>query len=118
MDKTKVEESAAAADTAAEIGGNIAGVVHAATERASSAIHDVAATVGSAASDAATRGVEAARDYVGWQNLQSGADYVGKQGAQALDYVRRNTAEQPWVALLIAGAVGYALAYLVHHRPG
>jgi ElaB/YqjD/DUF883 family membrane-anchored ribosome-binding protein len=38
------------------------------------------------------------------------------QGARASEYVSRNTAEQPLLALLIAGAIGYGLAYMVHGR--
>jgi hypothetical protein len=42
------------------------------------------------------------------------AKEVYRQGARAGEYVSRNTAEQPLLALLVAGAVGYALAYLIH----
>jgi hypothetical protein len=37
-----------------------------------------------------------------------------RQGARAGEYVSRNTAEQPLLALLIAGAVGYGIAYMIH----
>lgn len=36
------------------------------------------------------------------------------QGARASQYVSRNTAEQPLLALLIAGAIGYGIAYMIH----
>jgi hypothetical protein len=39
-----------------------------------------------------------------------------QQGAQAADQLGRSTADQPLLALLIAGAVGYAVAYLIHAR--
>jgi len=39
-----------------------------------------------------------------------------RQGARAGEYVSRNTAEQPLLALLIAGAVGYGIAYMIHRR--
>src|SRR3954453_11487757 len=42
----------------------------------------------------------------------SGALY--EQGARAGDYVSRNVNEYPLPALLVAGAVGYGLAYLIH----
>jgi hypothetical protein len=42
----------------------------------------------------------------------SGALY--QQGARAGDYVSRNVNEYPLPALLVAGAVGYGLAYLIH----
>jgi hypothetical protein len=38
------------------------------------------------------------------------------QGARATEYVSSNTAEQPLLALLIAGAIGYGIAYLIHGR--
>jgi len=39
-----------------------------------------------------------------------------QQGAQAAEYLSRNTAKQPLLALLVAGAVGYAIAYMIHSR--
>ncbi len=38
------------------------------------------------------------------------------QGAQAAEYVSRDTAEQPLLALLVAAAVGYGIAYMIHAR--
>ena len=38
------------------------------------------------------------------------------QGSQSGEYLRRFVAQQPLTALLIAGAIGYTLAYLIH-RP-
>jgi ElaB/YqjD/DUF883 family membrane-anchored ribosome-binding protein len=38
------------------------------------------------------------------------------QGTQSGEYVRRYTSQQPIAALLIAGAIGYTLGYLIH-RP-
>ena len=39
-----------------------------------------------------------------------------KQGMKAGDYLSQSTAEQPLLALLLAAAVGYGIAYLVHRR--
>jgi ElaB/YqjD/DUF883 family membrane-anchored ribosome-binding protein len=39
-----------------------------------------------------------------------------QQGARAGGYVTRYAAEQPLTALLIAGAIGYGLAYLIHRN--
>ena len=39
-----------------------------------------------------------------------------EQGSQTGEYVRQYTAQQPLTALLIAGALGYALGHLIH-RP-
>ena len=44
------------------------------------------------------------------------AGTVYEQGARAGGSVSRYTAEQPLTALVIAGAIGYGLAYLIH-RP-
>ena len=44
------------------------------------------------------------------------ASTVYEQGARAGGSVSRYTAEQPLTALVIAGAIGYGLAYLIH-RP-
>src|SRR4029077_9281076 len=40
-----------------------------------------------------------------------------QQGARAGGYVSRYAAEQPLTALLVAGAIGYGLAYLIHRLP-
>jgi len=37
-----------------------------------------------------------------------------QQGTRAGDYVTRNLNEYPLPALLVAGAIGYGLAYLIH----
>ncbi len=65
-----------------------------AASRAGEVIQGVARDVSSQASQAAT-------------NLY-------QQGSLAGGYVSRYTAEQPLTALLIAGFIGYGLAYLIH----
>ncbi len=42
------------------------------------------------------------------------AQAVYDQGARAGEYVTRNVHQYPTTALLIAAAVGYGLAYLIH----
>jgi hypothetical protein len=39
-----------------------------------------------------------------------------RQGVRAGGYVSQNTAEQPLLALLIASAIGYGIAYMIHAR--
>jgi ElaB/YqjD/DUF883 family membrane-anchored ribosome-binding protein len=39
-----------------------------------------------------------------------------QQGSRAGDSISRFAAEQPVTALLVAGAIGYGLAYLIHRR--
>ena len=85
--------------------------------RAGAAI-GMAADLTRKASSAGVQAVDAvqgvARD-VGNQAGQA-ANAVYQQGARAGGSVSRYAAEQPLTALLIAGAIGYGLAYLIH-RP-
>jgi ElaB/YqjD/DUF883 family membrane-anchored ribosome-binding protein len=92
--------------SATEMGSNLANKAQAAATQASSTIQSAVTETGKQVADAAAKTYQ--------QGAQAAADYVSKQGAQAAEYVKRNTAEQPWVALLIAGAIGYMLAYLIH----
>ena len=39
-----------------------------------------------------------------------------QQGSRAGDFISRYATEQPVTALLVAGAIGYGLAYLIHRR--
>jgi ElaB/YqjD/DUF883 family membrane-anchored ribosome-binding protein len=50
------------------------------------------------------------------QDVGQGANTVYQQGARAGGAVSRHTSEQPLTALVIAGAIGYGLARLIH-RP-
>ena len=49
------------------------------------------------------------------RQVRAAAAKTYEQGARAGEYVSRNTAEQPVLALLLAGAIGYGIAYLIHH---
>jgi ElaB/YqjD/DUF883 family membrane-anchored ribosome-binding protein len=75
---------------------------------------DLARKVSAPAAQAADTVQGIARD-VGNQVGQA-ASTVYEQGARAGSSVTRYTAEQPLAALVIAGAIGYGLAYLIH-RP-
>ena len=44
------------------------------------------------------------------------ASNLYERGSQSGDYARQFAAEQPVAALLIAAAIGYGLAYLIHRR--
>jgi ElaB/YqjD/DUF883 family membrane-anchored ribosome-binding protein len=87
-----LQESAAAADKTADLARKVS-------------------TAGAQAVDAVQG---AARD-VGNQASQA-ASTVYEQGARAGGTVSRYTAEQPLTALVVAGVIGYGLAYLIH-RP-
>ena len=39
-----------------------------------------------------------------------------QHGSRAGDFISRYATEQPVTALLVAGAIGYGLAYLIHRR--
>jgi ElaB/YqjD/DUF883 family membrane-anchored ribosome-binding protein len=67
-----------------------------AVAQASDAIQGVAREVGNKVDQAATTGYQ--------------------QGARAGGYVSRYAEERPLTALLIAGAIGYGLAYLIHRN--
>jgi ElaB/YqjD/DUF883 family membrane-anchored ribosome-binding protein len=121
MDDNRIGEQAKrGAEAATEMGNTLGEKAQNAAAQASSAIQDFATETGKQVADAAAKtykqGAQVASEYVSKQGVQAAADYVTKQGAQAAEYVRTNTAEQPWVALLIAGAIGYAIAYMVHGR--
>jgi hypothetical protein len=88
---------------------------------AKSGVATAAETVSGGAGKVWTAGVEAGntiRDAAikTSEQVSDAAAKTYKQGAQAAKYVSRSTAEQPLLALLITGAVGYALAYMIHSR--
>lgn len=92
------EQAASATATAGEMAGDI---VNRAREQAAPAIARITET----AQDLAHR----AREQAG-----PAAHAVYDQGARAGQYVTRNLHDYPATALLIAAAIGYGLAWLVH----
>jgi hypothetical protein len=66
----------------------------------------------SAMADPSTTAQELARRAREQATIATDAMY--RQGAQAGEYLSRNINEYPLAALLIAGAIGYGLAYLIH----
>ena len=126
MDKQRVED--VVTDTAAEVGDAVqgkldqgkgvlqdlqAGAVEA-MEKATTLVREVS-TAGSQAVAQAGDIVQGVAREVGDQASQSAAA-VYQQGTRAGGYLSRYAAEQPLTALLIAGALGYGLGYLIH-RP-
>ena len=63
----------------------------------------------------ATQAGSAIRD-AALETTNRAGDAAAKAYRQTSDYVGRSTVEQPLTALLIAGAIGYAAAYLIHRR--
>jgi ElaB/YqjD/DUF883 family membrane-anchored ribosome-binding protein len=59
--------------------------------------------------------VQGAAREAGNQATQA-ATNLYQQGSRAGDFISRYATEQPVTALLVAGAIGYGLAYLIHRR--
>jgi ElaB/YqjD/DUF883 family membrane-anchored ribosome-binding protein len=85
-----------------------------AARRAREAVEETAETIGNAAGEAAA----AARQTVRAAGRRAGAaaDAVREQGGDMLDAVERTMVENPWSSVLIAGAIGFGLAQLLHRR--
>ena len=118
-----------AAGAATELGRHYGEHGHPSTAGAGPSAQDAARNfgIGEQARSAATGGAEAARDMAGRasetardlanrarERAAPVAQAVYDQGARAGEYVTRNVHEYPATALLIAAAVGYGLAYLIH----
>ena len=135
MDQQRAE--AVVSDATAKVGdavGDIAAktekVVQDRIDQGKPVLRDLQATAGAAidkaaglARDASNAGIQAvtqasdaiqgvARE-VG-NKVDQAATTAYRQGARAGGYVSQYAAEQPLTALLIAGAIGYGLAYLIH----
>ena len=90
---SEVKEGIAAA---AEKAGDLAEKARTAAAETANTVHGAAIAAGKTLSDAATE--------------------AHTKGVKAGEYLRHGTAEQPLLALLLAGVIGYAIAYLVHRR--
>lgn len=71
--------------------------------QASEAGRQAMAQAGDAAREASNQATQAATN-------------LYQQGSRAGGVISQYTAEQPMAALLVAGAIGYGLAYLIHRR--
>jgi phage-related minor tail protein len=137
MDRQGVESQMS--DTAARIGNAVndlaaqtEAVVEGKLDQGKGMLHDLRASAG----EAMDKAVDLARkaSTVGGQAVARAGDAIQgavrevgneagqaattlcQQGGRAGGYVSRYTADQPLTAPLIAGALGYGLAYLIH-RP-
>jgi hypothetical protein len=72
-----------------------------------------ASTVGGEAITQAGNVIQGVAREVGKQADQA-ATPLYQKGARTSGYVSRYAADQPLAALLVAGAIGYGLAYLIH----
>lgn len=78
-------------------------------DQAKTMARNVGEQVRSAASGAAQDLGQQARD-----QASAAGDMLYQQGARAGEYLTRNVNEYPLAALLIAGAIGYGIGYLIH----
>jgi hypothetical protein len=88
---------------------------------AKSGIETAVGTITDVAEKAQTAAVEASgtmRDAALETAKQVGdaATKTYRQGVRAGEYVSQSTAEQPLLALLVAGAIGFGIAYMVYAR--
>jgi len=130
MDQQRIQNAAAeAAERVSEVAGDVA---QQAGARLQGKFDQGKAMIEGAQAGAATLARQASE--VGRQAMaqagemiQGAARQAGDQAAQAAtnlyqqssragDFVSRYAAEQPITALLLAGAIGYGLAYLIHRR--
>ena len=76
----------------------------------------MARNVGEQARTMANSATSTAQDLARRAREQTSAatDTLYEQGAQAGQYLTRNVNEYPLTALLVAGAIGYGLGYLIH----
>ena len=100
-----------------EIGECVSKIADTAKDRVGTATDAVADLAGKSWTAAVDAGDALQAAAVGTaRQISDAAATAYRQGLQATRYVSQNTAEQPFVALLIAGAVGFAIGYLVHRR--
>jgi len=105
-------QSGATQSSATTAGATLSGATETARDmanRAAEQARSAMAKAGETAQDLASRAREQAAP---------AAQAVYDQGARAGDYVTSNVHQYPTTALLIAAAVGYGLAYLIHGGGG
>jgi ElaB/YqjD/DUF883 family membrane-anchored ribosome-binding protein len=115
MDEERVEAKAMDAverigDAAGDLAPGTQANVQSMIEKGSAVARDLSA--------AGTRMAGQASEVIKTAANQAGdaASALYRQGADAGGQVNRYVAEQPMTALLIAAALGYGLAYLIHRR--
>ncbi|HMD63428.1 MAG TPA: hypothetical protein VKF83_05570 [Stellaceae bacterium] len=130
MDQQRIQDAAAeTADKVGRVAGDIAQQAGASMEgkldQGKAMMQDMqasAATLARQASEAGKQAVAQAGEVIQGAAREAGnqatqaANNLYQQGSRAGDYITRYAAEQPLAALLVAGAIGYGLAYLIHRR--
>lgn len=121
-------------DRSKHVGDTVTGTIDRATETATDAISTIqkqaehaqsvasdaigeagslVRTVGDQARTLASDAGATAQDVA--RRARERADAMYQQGTRAGEYVARQVDAYPLTALLVAGAIGYGLAYLIHH---
>jgi ElaB/YqjD/DUF883 family membrane-anchored ribosome-binding protein len=126
------DATAKVGDAVGDLAGKTEKMVEDKIDQGKPVLRDLQASAGSAidkaaglARDASSAGIQAVTQAS--DSIQGVASEVGnkvnqaattayRQGARAGGYVSQYAAEQPLTALLIAGAIGYGLAYLIHRN--
>ncbi len=127
------DATARVGDTVGDLTDKTEKIVQDKIDQGKPVLRDLQASAGAAidkaaglARDASSAGIQAVAQAS--DAIQGAAREVGKQVDQAVTsvyrqsaraggYVSRYASEQPLTALLIAGAIGYGLAYLIHRTP-
>jgi ElaB/YqjD/DUF883 family membrane-anchored ribosome-binding protein len=126
IDKTIDTVRRASAEAAEAVTAQTAATASRVMEQATTMVRDAGETVNqaatmaraageqawSAAGDAAATAQELTRQ--AREQASAASDVLYEQGARAGEYVTRNVTQYPLTAVLIAGAVGYLTAYLIH----
>ena len=130
MDQQKVQSLAAeATDKVSTIAGDVAAQtgtrLQSKLDQGKAMIEDAregAATLAHQASDVGRQAMAQAGEMIqgaarqASEQASQAATNIYKQSSRAGDVISRYAAEQPFTALLLAGAIGYGLAYFIHRR--
>ena len=116
--------AAKARDTASDLAAETEKALHDKMDPSTPVLRELKETAGTALHKAAELARKASAPLVQAANAVHGAAHdvgqaattVYQQSARAGESVSRYAAEQPLTALLVAAAIGYGLAYLIH-RP-
>ena len=130
MDEQRIQDRASetaekvgtmAGDAAKQAGASVQGTL----DQGKAMMQDAqasAATLARQASEAGRQAMASSRGVVQGAAREAGnqatqaATNLYQQGSRAGDFITQYAAEQPVTALLVAGAIGYGLAYLIHRR--
>ena len=114
MDEQRKPGSPDIGNAAEETRRQVQATANEAIEQAKTVARNVGEQAKSVAADAGTRAQDLARR--AREQAMVASDTLYEQGTRAGEYIARGVDEYPFTALLVAGAIGYGLAYLIHSR--